>query len=110
MRRKQCKKKLGAFVISAMLIISACMTANAAYVTNISTSFQQVGTSGSQWRTRATGKSSSSSGWLQAAIKLKSEAGWRWGSADTGNKITLTAYSPGRVGSVGNMDKKASHN
>lgn len=110
MRRKQCKKRLGTFVISVMLIISACMTANASYVTNISSSYQQVGSSGSQWRTKATGKSSDSKGWLQAAIKLDSDSGWRWGSADTGNKNTLTAYSKSRVGSVSKMQKKTDHN
>lgn len=110
MKRKGLKKKVGALVISAVLVLSFGLISNAYYVTGVSTSFQQVGTSGSQWRTKATGRSSNVNGWLQAAIKLNSDNGWRWGSADSGNKQILTAYSPGRVGAVGNMSKRADHN
>ena len=110
MSKKQCNKKFGIFIVSVMLVASACMTANAVYVTNVTSSFVQVGTSGSQWRTKATGKSSSTSGWLQAAIKRNGDAGWKWGTADSGNKINLTAYSPGCVGAVGNMLKTTDHN
>lgn len=103
-------KKIGIAAICAMMLLSTGMVGKASYVSNISSKFELVGTSGSQWRTKATGKSTNTSGWLQAAIKLNSDAGWKWGKADTGNKQNLTAYSPGRVGAVSKMSKKTDHN
>lgn len=110
MRKKQFKKRMGMFVVCAMFILTFGMVANASYVTVTSTELIPVGTSGSQWKTRAEGKSTNVKGYLQAAIRLGSNEGWSWGEVDTGNKQILIAYSRGRVGSPSKLQMKTDHN